>query len=292
MITSILTLAYIGGLIGGTWIFAFRSKTFLHHKSPVPTGEKMMREPGHSLGLEVEKRMERCLLTLAFLCLGPIPFLASAGKAPTGLLWFGLSSWVWFFLLFGAGFACSFFLSKQIRSLANYFLGLRGERLVGEMLHSMLKDGFEVFHDFPIEPDGKTGNIDHILVGPNGVFAIETKTYRKPTEATDGKNYEVKFDGKKLRFPHRTTKKGIGQATHNARLLSKHLSQEAGQTIGVAPVLTLPGWFVDSTSWEPLLVLNPKGIRKILLNKPVCLDDELIRKICIAIERRCRDVEF
>ena len=89
MITSILTLAYIGGLVGGTWIFAFRSKTFLHYKSPVPTGEKMMREPGHSLGLEVEKRMERCLLTLACLCLGPIPFLASAGKVSTGLLWFG-----------------------------------------------------------------------------------------------------------------------------------------------------------------------------------------------------------
>ena len=127
--------------------------------------------------------MERCLLTFVFLCLGPIPFLSSAGKVSTGLLWFGLSSWVWFVLLFGAGFACSFFLSKQIRSLANYFLGLRGERLVGEMLHSMLKDGFEVFHDFPIEPDGKTGNIDHILVGPNGVFAIETKTYRKPTDS-------------------------------------------------------------------------------------------------------------
>ncbi len=26
-------------------------------------------------------------------------------------------------------------------------------------------------------PDRK-GNIDHILVGPNGVFAIETKSYR------------------------------------------------------------------------------------------------------------------
>ncbi|MDA1048679.1 MAG: hypothetical protein O3A82_17355 [Verrucomicrobia bacterium] len=159
MITSILTLGYICGLVGGTWLFAFRSKTFLYHKSPVPTGEKMMREPGHSLGLEVEARTERCLLTLVFLSLGPISFLSSAGKVSTGLLWFGLSSWVWFALLFGAGFACSFFLSKQIRSLANYFLGLRGERLVGGMLHSMLKDGFEVFHDFPIEPDGKTGNI-------------------------------------------------------------------------------------------------------------------------------------
>ena len=46
------------------------------------------------------------------------------------------------------------------------------------------------------------------------------------------------------------------------------------------------------TSWEPLLFLKSKGIRKILLNKPVFLDDELIRKIYVTIERRCRDVEF
>ena len=292
MITSILTLGYIGGLVGGTWIFAFRSKTFLYRKSPVPTGEKMMREPGHSLGLEVEKRMERCLLTFDFLCLGPIPFLASAGKVSTGLLWFGLGSWVWFVLLFGAGFACSFFLSKQIRSLANYFLGLRGERLVGEMLHSMLKDGFEVFHDFPIEPDGKTGNIDHVIVGPNGVFAIETKTYRKPKDTADGKNYEVKFDGKLLSFPHRTTKKGIGQATHNARLLSKHLSASLDTSIEVFPILALPGWFVESTSRDPLLVLNPKNIRSAVLTKTPTIDDSLKRKISYQLELRCRDVEF
>ena len=63
-------------------------------------------------------------------------------------------------------------------------------------------------------------------------------------------------------------------------------------TLGYIGGLIGGTWIVNSTSWEPLPVLNPKGIRKILLNKPVCLDEELIRKICVAIERRCRDVEF
>jgi len=176
--------------------------------------------------------------------------------------------------------------------LANYYLGLKGERWVGDMLNWMLKDGFEVFHDFPIEPDGKTGNIDHVIVGPNGVFAIETKTYRKPKDTADGKNYEVKFDGKLLSFPDRTTKKGIGQATHNARLLSKHLSASLDTSIEVFPILALPGWFVESTSRDPLLVLNPKNIRSAVLKKTPTIDDSLKRKISYQLELRCRDIEF
>ncbi|MDA1048678.1 MAG: hypothetical protein O3A82_17350 [Verrucomicrobia bacterium] len=121
---------------------------------------------------------------------------------------------------------------------------------------------------------------------------METKTYRKPTEAANGKNYEVKFDGKELRFPHRTTKKGIGQATHNARLLSKHLSASLDTSIEVFPILALPGWFVESTSRDPLLVLNPKNIRSAVLKKTPTIDDSLKRKISYQLELRCRDVEF
>ena len=54
----------------------------------------------------------------------------------------------------------------------------QGERLVGETINWLMKDGFDVFHDYPIDPNGKSGNIDHIVVGPNGVFAIETKAVR------------------------------------------------------------------------------------------------------------------
>ena len=45
-----------------------------------------------------------------------------------------------------------------------------------------MKDSFDVFHDYPIDPNGKSGNIDHIVVGPNRVFSIETTTVRKPTD--------------------------------------------------------------------------------------------------------------
>ena len=116
--------------------------------------------------------------------------------------------------------------------------------------------------------------------------------YRKPKEALGGKNYEVKFDGKRLEFPHKTTKKGIGQATHNARLLGKHLSASLDLPVEVTPILALPGWFVESSSSDPLIVRNPKNIRMSILKKPVTIDESLKRKISYQLELRCRDIEF
>ena len=289
-ITNALFFAYLVGLIGGFWLRTSRSVTFRQRQRPV--GEKMLRRAGHSLSEEVEKSFEKLLLTFVGFVFLPLFLFLPSGDNVFPVLWFGLSSWIWLCLLLAAGFVCSLVISSMAIKLANYYLGFKGERWVGDMLNWMLKDGFEVFHDFPIEPDGKSGNIDHVIVGPNGVFAIETKTYRKPKETSDGKNYEVKFDGKQLSFPHRTTKKGIGQATQNARLLSKHLSASLDTSIEVFPILALPGWFVESSSRAPLLVLNPKNIRSAVLKKPPTIDDSLKRKISYQLELRCRDVEF
>lgn len=50
--------------------------------------------------------------------------------------------------------------------------GARGEMLVGRELEKLYKEGFHIFHDYYSE--GR-GNVDHFLVGPPGVFVVETK---------------------------------------------------------------------------------------------------------------------
>jgi hypothetical protein len=52
--------------------------------------------------------------------------------------------------------------------------GAQGEELVGEILERLQADGWHVTHDVSL---GR-GNIDHVLVGPAGIFAIETKSHR------------------------------------------------------------------------------------------------------------------
>ena len=290
MQSTLMIIFYLLGLFGGIWFFCFRSKTYKDRKKPV--GEKMLRSPGHSLSEKVEVLCDRMNLFVLLAGLLPILLIQVIGNPLTELVLTQTNQFLIVLSPFVLGVCVSYFLSRKLLNLSHNLLGLKGERLVGEMLNKLMKDGFDVFHDFPLEPDGKSPNLDHIVVGPNGVFAIETKTWRKPKETSDGKNWEVAFDGKCLKFPHFTTKKGIGQATQNARLLSKHLSASTDESIKVIPILTLPGWFVSSQSIDPLIVVNPKQIRGAILAKDKTIDESLQKKIAYQLELRCRDVEF
>jgi hypothetical protein len=61
--------------------------------------------------------------------------------------------------------------------------GAEAEEAVGEILDNLPEGNF-IIHDF----DSGKGNIDHILIGPKGIFTLETKSHA-------GK---VSFDGQKL----------------------------------------------------------------------------------------------
>jgi hypothetical protein len=281
----LLSLIYCVLLISLVLYFVNCSKKVNSRKKPVGKGEKMHREAGHSLSAYIESKQEKLLILLACSIFVPISLI-------TGSV-YGLE-WYWTIpLLLGLAVASALLIRKKVLRLSDLHLGLQGERLVGETINWLMKDGFDVFHDYPIDPNGKSGNIDHIVVGPNGVFAIETKAVRKPTDDSIDKNYEVSFDGKSLKYPHFSTKNGgTRQALHNSQFLSKELSASLDEPIQVHPILTLPGWFVDSSSKSPLMVLNPKNIRANILRKDSVIDESLQRKIAHRIKERCQDVSF
>ncbi|NVL89904.1 MAG: thermonuclease family protein [Desulfobacterales bacterium] len=79
---------------------------------------------------------------------------------------------IWVLGLILLGFASHYF--KRYR---NWGKGILGEEMVVETL-TPLDDSHVLINDVLL-PEGK-GNIDHILVGPAGIFVIETKNYRWP----------------------------------------------------------------------------------------------------------------
>ena len=52
--------------------------------------------------------------------------------------------------------------------------GADGERAVGAICAELEADGWHAIHDVSL---GR-GNVDHILIGPGGIFTIETKSHR------------------------------------------------------------------------------------------------------------------
>jgi len=73
-------------------------------------------------------------------------------------------------LLFPFFFAFFFF-----RRYSGYKQGYEGENNVSKILSSILSDEYCLINDVMVS-DGH-GNVDHVVLGPNGIFVIETKNY-------------------------------------------------------------------------------------------------------------------
>ena len=55
--------------------------------------------------------------------------------------------------------------------------GAAGERRTARLLAPLQRQGWAVLHDLAIP--GSTANIDHLVIGPGGVLAIDSKQYRR-----------------------------------------------------------------------------------------------------------------
>jgi len=192
-------------------------------------------------------------------------------------------------IIVGIGFI-AYYLFKLIKLMnlrQSYRLGYEGEIAVGQELNQLMRDGYYVYHDFPA---GKF-NIDHIVVGTPGVFAVETKARSKPTSKDRRADAKVKYDGKFLRFPNGTDNESLEQARRQAEWLSKWLRSAVGEAVRVRPVVALPGWFVERVASGGIRVINPKNFRSIAKPKDGnILSEKMISRVVHQLEQKCRDV--
>ena len=70
------------------------------------------------------------------------------------------------------------------RRLGNFLKGAKGEEWVAHEL-AFLDSGYTVFNGLRLK--GGKQNFDHIVVGPAGVFVVETKNWKGSVEFRDGK---------------------------------------------------------------------------------------------------------
>ncbi len=77
-------------------------------------------------------------------------------------------------------------------SVRAWAIGAGGEERLGSLLEPLEDEGFVVLHDLRIP--GARENIDHLLIGPPGVFVVETKTYRGSVRVRGG---ELFIDGRR-----------------------------------------------------------------------------------------------
>ncbi|MDP2962992.1 MAG: nuclease-related domain-containing protein [Sulfurimicrobium sp.] len=187
--------------------------------------------------------------------------------------------------------AVMIFLLFKIITLLKRFnkfrLGYEGEVAIAQELNLLMRDGAYVFHDVPAEGF----NIDHVIVWPKGVYAVETKGRMKPKRDRGTEDAKVVFDGQRLQFPGWTETAPLDQATRQAKWLAQWLSSAVGDKVGVKPVLALPGWFVELKAKSDVVIINgrnaPGTFGKLFHTE---LSDEMIKRIAHQLEQRCRNV--
>ncbi len=253
-------------------------------KSPLNT--EMLRSPGQSLNEQIQELTFDILMYLFLLPICSVLIYSvfiteyfSSGKQfnlLTGSIYIGA--------LVGTGAYLSIKVFRLLKHRNHLRLGYDCELAVGQELNNRLRDGFFVFHDFPA--DGF--NIDHVLVGPTGVFAIETKGRAKPRVA-ENDNWKVKYDGKKLTFPGWTETKPLEQAKRQSQWLSLWLSKATGSSCKVFPVLAIPGWWIDRIAPGDIKIYNGKN-SEFLAKGQERLTPQQVQAISHQIDQQCRNI--
>jgi hypothetical protein len=169
-----------------------------------------------------------------------------------------------------------------------------GERRAGvaEKLASpaLAQSGYVSFHDVP--GDGKW-NIDHVVIGPGGIFVLETKARSRRAATRNQEKHKVTFDGRTLQFPWCYDDKVVGQIQVNAQWVRKFIRDFAPAELPVFPIIVVPGWYVETTVRDcAVKAMNALYLERHITGSQPLVGKEQLRAIIRRFDEKCRDVEF
>jgi len=256
-------------------------------RSPL-TGQ-LLRPPGQSLRLRIEEISNTLNETLFVVALVPsliIGVILSKGSiSGKGIEAFWMVSGAGIWVCFTAYYVRKIF--KLLSERRDLRLGLDGELATAEELNQLMRYGYYVFHDFPADHF----NIDHVVIGPAGVFAVETKTRSKGI-MRGKQGAMVIFENSQLKFPNYQESESIQQAKDESKWLAQFLGKSVGRPVAVKPVLALPDWLVERRTKDAnIMVINPKEAVGYVTSGSKVLDEQTIQQIKHQVEQRCRTVE-
>jgi hypothetical protein len=171
-------------------------------------------------------------------------------------------------------------IRKWFRKMRHMDLGLQGERAVGQQLETLRNQGYEIFHDIP----GDGHNIDHVVIGPGGVFVIETKTRSKPV----GRKPEISYHGKVLRIDGHARPDPIVQVRAASSEMDKLIREWLGHSVEIRPVLVFPGRFCTMQKTNSVWVLNESAVVSWISMAFRRMPDTDIRQIAAALRTHVR----
>lgn len=281
-----LLLGGPGALIACIQIWIWLRKTVW----PLKEDDKVLRQPGEGARARLSELDEQAVTTAACVVAGPpltagfVVLVAKGAGIEDGFLQGAIVAYMGTVLFFCRR------MMVIVRERSAWRLGYAGERYVADKMASLSLKGWVIFHDVPCP----MGNIDHVAIGPGGVFAIETKTRRKRTKTKGA--HVLKYDGKRLVWPDGFECKGLDQVENNAAWLSRRLREKTGRHVHVGAIVTVPGWFIETAknakNERMASVVNAKSLALFLGRTRSTAGRDDVRECGKVLAEMCRDVEL
>lgn len=154
-------------------------------------------------------------------------------------------------------------------------LGAEGEERVAAILAKHLDERWVVVHDLTIGSKG--ANLDHLLIGPAGVFALNTKNLSGRLTV---------YDRAILQNGHKTAI--VPRALREARKVQEHLTAASGRPVGAWSVLVLAGKCEIQVKKPPsdLTVVSASKLARWIAQLP---GGKLTAGEVLSLERAARD---
>jgi Nuclease-related domain len=155
-----------------------------------------------------------------------------------------------------------------------WYVGALGEIAVGNAIDS-LPAPWSVFHSLPIGTRG--ADIDHLVVGPGGVFCLNTKNHRNARIWVA--NHTMMVNGHKQPY--------IRNSTHEARRLTTILRTIARDDLTVRAVIAVVGaqQITVRSKPEDVAVIAAPRLRRWLLAQPEALSTVELARIASFVEQ-------
>lgn len=226
--------AFLPGALAVAWA---KYRVWRHRGASVDPLDRtpLGRLPGERLLLQKEDlNLDMAMGFMGLVIFSPIvvalglAMSPAAGALGSAVVW--CTTMLFFTLPLGLGFC------RLADRYISCCLGYRGEVFVAQCLARLACSGARIYHDLQMEAGGRKFNIDHVVVAASGVYAIETKTHRKPKgqkgdggeRGRDGRSYRVTYDGTRLIYaPGIDRSEELRQAEASAAALRSLLGNRA-----------------------------------------------------------------
>jgi len=156
----------------------------------------------------------------------------------------------------------------------SWFKGALGERIVAHALEELGPE-YTVLHAVPIGHGA--ADMDHVVVGPTGVFSVNTKNHADRDVWVGGRSFLV--GGQKQ--PH------MSRSLSEGRRATERLSAAAGGPILVQPLLVVEAARLRYGQKVPAVVtLRPREVRGWIASLPRVHSPEAVRYLAMVAEER------